>query len=112
LIGLSGLPVLCHPYWMDLRSADLKGIHGLAALEVFNTTCELYNGKGLSDALWDELLARGTQLWGIAAMTHIGSLSGTTLAVVGSWSKRWSARRSQFLWQYPRGTFGPPLVRN
>ncbi len=67
LIGLSGLPVLCHPYWMNLRSADLKGIHGLAALEVFNTTCELYNGKGLSDTLWDELLARGTQLWGIAA---------------------------------------------
>jgi hypothetical protein len=67
LRALSGLPILSHPYWMGLRSADLKDIQGLTALEVFNTTCELSNGKGLSDAFWDELLERGTLIWGIAA---------------------------------------------
>jgi len=63
----NGLTILAHPYWMGLRSSEMKGIHGLTALEVFNTTCELYNGKGSSDVFWDELLERGTWLWGIAA---------------------------------------------
>lgn len=67
LHALNGLAVLAHPYWMGLRSTDLQDIQGLTAIEVFNVTCELINGKGTSDALWDELLAKGRQLCGVAA---------------------------------------------
>ncbi|MBI5650892.1 MAG: CehA/McbA family metallohydrolase [Chloroflexi bacterium] len=63
---LNGLAVLAHPHWMGLRADDLLDVQGLTALEVFNTTCELINGKGLSDVLWDELLAEKKQLWGTA----------------------------------------------
>jgi hypothetical protein len=64
--ALNGLAVLAHPHWMGLRSDDLNDIAGLTALEVFNQTCELINGKGLSDTIWDELLAEKFSLAGIA----------------------------------------------
>lgn len=61
-----GLAVLCHPYWLGQTVGDLIGLEGAVAVEVFNTTCEVGIGKGLSGVHWDDLLARGKRLTGLA----------------------------------------------
>lgn len=70
-----GQVLLCHPYWLGQTVADLVGLEGALGLEVFNTTCEVSIGKGLSSVHWDDLLARGKRLLGLAvddAHCHVG----------------------------------------
>jgi hypothetical protein len=63
-----GLPFVAHPYWSGLTTADFAGLEGspLLGVEVFNATCELQLGQGMSRYLWDGLLAEGHSLTGIA----------------------------------------------
>jgi len=61
-----GEAVLAHPYWSGAVLGDLLPLAGHLALEVFNSTCEESIAKGLSAVHWDELLARGRRLWGLA----------------------------------------------
>ncbi len=58
--------VLAHPYWSGEMSRDLLGLDGCCALEIYNTNCEVINGKGLSTVHWDDVLASGHRLWGAA----------------------------------------------
>jgi len=61
-----GLVSLAHPYWSGLMSEDLLAMEGCFALEVYSGSCELDNGKGFSIVHWDDLLAAGHRLWGLA----------------------------------------------
>jgi len=61
-----GAAFLAHPRWSMLRLDDVIGATALHGLEVLNGGCEIEQGSGLSDALWDELLDAGAHLTGIA----------------------------------------------
>jgi len=61
-----GLAVLAHPYWSGQTSAQLRGVEGVCGMEVYNGVCEKEVGKGLSAVHWDDLLAAGERLWGLA----------------------------------------------
>jgi len=60
------LVCLAHPYWSGQRSADLIGVEGCFALEVYNGSCEVDDAKGFSHVHWDDMLAAGRRLWGVA----------------------------------------------
>ena len=60
------LVCLAHPYWSGQRSADLIGVEGCFALEVYNGGCEVDDAKGYSNVHWDDLLAAGCRLYGVA----------------------------------------------
>lgn len=66
LRAAGGLVVLAHPYWSSQRSGDLLDMEGCLGLEVYNGGCEVDNAKGLSTVHWDDLLAAGRRLWGLA----------------------------------------------
>ena len=81
-----GLIVLCHPYWSGLSINDLLDLEGYFALEVFNTTCHYSVGKGSSEVHWDELLARGRRVWGLAVDdAHFHSGPHRPLDAFGGW---------------------------
>jgi predicted metal-dependent phosphoesterase TrpH len=61
-----GLAVLAHPYWSGQRSGDLLALAGCIGLEVYNGGCEVDDAKGFSAIHWDDLLAAGHRLWGLA----------------------------------------------
>lgn len=61
-----GEAILAHPYWSGAALGDLLPLEGHLGLEVYNATCEESIAKGLSAVHWDELLARGRRLWGVA----------------------------------------------
>jgi hypothetical protein len=61
-----GLAILAHPYWSGQRSGDLLNMAGCIGLEVYNGGCEVDDAKGFSAVHWDDLLAAGHRLWGVA----------------------------------------------
>lgn len=61
-----GLVCLAHPYWSGQMSKDMLALEGCFGLEVWNGSCEVVDGKGLSTVHWDDLLAAGCRLWGLA----------------------------------------------
>jgi hypothetical protein len=66
LLSAGGLVSLAHPYWSGQMSKDLLGLEGCFALEVYNGGCEVDDCKGYSNVHWDDLLAAGRRLWGLA----------------------------------------------
>jgi len=66
LRGAGGLVILAHPYWSGQRSGNLLGMEGCVGLEVYNGGCEVDDAKGFSAVHWDDLLAEGRRLWGLA----------------------------------------------
>ena len=61
-----GLALLCHPYWCGMPSWAAMRVPGVFGVEVFNATCEALIAKGLSSVHWDDALAGGRRLWGLA----------------------------------------------
>ncbi|HEY63995.1 MAG TPA: PHP domain-containing protein [Caldilineae bacterium] len=57
---------IAHPYWCGQMSGDLLAVNGYMGIEIFNATCQLLNAKGFSNVHWDELLAAGRRVWGLA----------------------------------------------
>lgn len=55
-----------HPYWSGQTSAQLAAADGIAGLEVYNDVSQVREGLGISSVHWDELLARGRLLSGLA----------------------------------------------
>ena len=66
LRAVGALVCTAHPYWSGQRSADLVGIEGCFALEVYNGGCEVDDARGFSHVHWDDVLAAGRRLWGVA----------------------------------------------
>lgn len=64
---------LGHPHWSGLTYDEIMPLENIIGLEVFNTVCLVEVGKGYSSVHWDDLLARGKLLWGLATDdTHWG----------------------------------------
>jgi hypothetical protein len=61
-----GLAYIAHPYWTGQTSAEIGAIEGIAGIEVYNAVCEAMVGLGHSRVHWDELLATGRRLNGLA----------------------------------------------
>jgi len=61
-----GLAYFAHPYWTGQTSAEIAPIKSVAGIEVFNAVCEMMDGLGHSSVHWDELLAMGHRLTGLA----------------------------------------------
>jgi hypothetical protein len=61
-----GLPFIAHPYWTGQTSASVAAIAGIEGIEVYNAVCDLSRGLGYSNVHWDELLATGHRLNGLA----------------------------------------------
>jgi hypothetical protein len=66
LRAAGGLVAAAHPYWTGQMSHDLLAVEGLFALEVYNGGCAVDDAKGYSTVHWDDLLAAGRRLWGLA----------------------------------------------
>jgi hypothetical protein len=61
-----GKAILCHPYWCGMPSWAVVRSFGVIAVEIFNTTCEVTIAKGFSTVHWDDTLAAGRRIWGVA----------------------------------------------
>ena len=61
-----GLPFFAHPRWVGQTSAEVLAVSDVAGVEVFNSVCEAMDGLGDSSTVWDEALARGAHLLGLA----------------------------------------------
>ncbi len=72
--GNGGVITINHPYWSDLTVNKILSIMQLservAALEVWNASCEMDNGKGLAADLWDGVLSTGNQIYATAVPDH------------------------------------------
>jgi hypothetical protein len=66
LRAAGGLAFMAHPYWSGQMSKDLLGLQGCTGLEIYNGGCEVDNARGFSTVHWDDLLAAGCRLWGLA----------------------------------------------
>jgi hypothetical protein len=66
LLAVSRLAVLAHPYWSGQMSKDLLAPDGCVGLEILNGGCEVDAGRGYSTVHWDDVLAAGRRIWGLA----------------------------------------------
>jgi len=66
LRAAGGLVLVAHPYWSGQMSKDLLDQQGCFGLEVYNGGCEVDDARGFSAVHWDDLLACGYRLWGVA----------------------------------------------
>jgi len=63
---LGGLPYIAHPYWTGQTSSEIAAISHILGIEVYNAVCDVTRGLGYSRVHWDELLAAGHRLTGLA----------------------------------------------
>jgi len=66
IVGDGGLAVLAHPYWLGQIPTDLLHLERAIGLEVFNTSVPVTIAKGFSACIWDALLDRKCNLFGLA----------------------------------------------
>ena len=60
------LAILAHPYWSGQLSRDLMANDGAIGVEVYNGVADVGYMKGFSNTHWDDLLAAGRRIWGLA----------------------------------------------
>ena len=60
------LTMYCHPQWSSTPAREFENIPGNFALEIWNTGCALENDMDTNAAYWDELLAQGKRIFGVA----------------------------------------------
>ena len=61
-----GMPFFAHPYWSGQTSAEIAAVQGIMGLEVYNSICDKMVGLGYARVHWDDLLAQGARLTGLA----------------------------------------------
>jgi hypothetical protein len=61
-----GIPFVAHPVWSGLLTDEVEGIERAAGIEVYNSGCDVEQGRGPNDVHWDLWLSRGLVLGGIA----------------------------------------------
>lgn len=60
------LTIYCHPQWSGTPAREFEMLRGNFAMEIWNTGCVLENGLDDNAAYWDELLAQGQRIFGVA----------------------------------------------
>ena len=64
--AVGALVFAAHPYWSGQNSHQLAAVEGLTGLEIYNDVAQARWGLGVSAVHWDELLAQGRFLYGLA----------------------------------------------
>ena len=60
-----GLCYFAHPYWCGFRAEEIATLHGLAGIEVYNTSTR-YIGRAYNMQIWDELCDMGLRFPALA----------------------------------------------
>lgn len=60
------LTIYCHPQWSGTPARDFEMLRGNFAMEIWNSGCALENQLDTNAACWDELLAQGQRIYGVA----------------------------------------------
>ena len=84
VLAQGGVPFISHPSLSGANAAAISHLKGLVGIEIFNAP-NYWNGRrGLSTTQWDELLASGRMLWGVASDDrHSGRKPELTFAPLG-----------------------------
>ncbi|MCY7304096.1 MAG: CehA/McbA family metallohydrolase [Thermoleophilia bacterium] len=61
-----GVAYLAHPYWTGVTPGSLELPDTVSGIEVYNASCELEIGRGVSTVHWDELLEAGHRCFALA----------------------------------------------
>ena len=64
--GDGGFAVLAHPYWNARTIEDMAGLRGVGGLELFNSSIDAVNAKGLAVTHWEQALDTGMRVLGLA----------------------------------------------
>ncbi len=62
----NNMTIYCHPEWSGTPTSEFSMLKGNFAMEVWNTGCALENELDTNAAYWDELLAAGQKIYGVA----------------------------------------------
>lgn len=60
------LTIYCHPEWSGTPASEFCMLRGNFAMEIWNSGCAIENALDTNAAYWDELLAEGQRIWGVA----------------------------------------------
>ena len=60
------MTVYCHPEWSGVTAREFEDLTGNFAMEIWNSGCAIEDGVDTNAAYWDELLAQGKRIWGVA----------------------------------------------
>lgn len=66
ILSEEGLAFIAHPYWTGQSSHAIAQLRGLKGIEVFNSVCDVTKATGYARVHWDDLLAAGHRLLGLA----------------------------------------------
>jgi len=66
VVDLGGLAYYAHPYWTGQTSVHIASNPFISGIEVYNAVCDKMRGLGYSRVQWDEALAEGHRLTGVA----------------------------------------------
>ncbi len=60
------MTIYCHPQWSGVSAREFEGLKGNFAMEIWNSGCAMEDGVDTNAAYWDELLAQGQVIYGVA----------------------------------------------
>lgn len=60
------LPIYCHPEWSGTPTREIEELTSFSLMEIWNSGCVIENGIDNNAACWDELLANGRTIFGVA----------------------------------------------
>jgi hypothetical protein len=67
-----GFTIIAHPYWSGLHISDILRLRGYLGVEIYNTSCDVYRGTGLSSPHVDAIIAAGRRPFIFATDDHHG----------------------------------------
>ncbi len=62
----NNMTVYCHPEWSGVSAREFETLTGNFAMEIWNSGCAIEDGLDTNAAYWDELLAQGKKIFGVA----------------------------------------------
>jgi len=62
----NNMTIYCHPEWSGVTAREFEDLTGNFAMEIWNSGCVIEDGVDTNAAYWDELLAQGKRIWGVA----------------------------------------------
>ncbi len=62
----NNMTIYCHPEWSGTPACEFDMLNGNFAMEVWNSGCAIEDNLDTNAAYWDDLLANGKKIWGVA----------------------------------------------
>lgn len=77
------VPIFCHPEWSGTGIREIEELSDFSLMEIWNSGCAVEDAKDTNAAYWDELLADGRKVYGVASDdSHHASLNGQGYVMV------------------------------